>query len=60
MVCSLPVSSVHGILQAEYWSRLPGPPPGDLPDPGIKPTSYYVSYIAGRFFAASMFTNKVI
>ena len=23
----------------EYWSRLPFPPPGDLPDPGIKPAS---------------------
>ena len=23
----------------EYWSRLPFPSPGDLPDPGIKPTS---------------------
>ena len=23
----------------EYWSRLPFPPPGDLPDPGIEPTS---------------------
>ena len=23
----------------EYWSGLPCPPPGDLPDPGIKPTS---------------------
>ena len=22
----------------EYWSRLPFPSPGDLPDPGIKPT----------------------
>ena len=21
----------------EYWSSLPCPPPGDLPDPGIKP-----------------------
>ena len=21
----------------EYWSRLPYPPPGDLPDPGIEP-----------------------
>ena len=21
----------------EYWSGLPCPPPGDLPDPGIKP-----------------------
>ena len=23
----------------EYWSGLPCPPPGTLPDPGIKPTS---------------------
>ena len=23
----------------EYWSELPCPPPGDLPDPGIKPRS---------------------
>ena len=21
----------------EYWGGLPGPPPGDLPDPGIEP-----------------------
>ena len=26
----------------EYWSWLPFPPPGDLPDPGIKP-------LVGRF-----------
>ena len=32
-------SSVHGILQQEYWSGLPRPPPGDLPDPGIEPAS---------------------
>ena len=23
----------------EYWSGLPCPPPGDLPDPGVKPES---------------------
>ena len=23
----------------EYWSRLPCPPAGDVPDPGIKPVS---------------------
>ena len=22
-----------------YWSRLPFPPPRDLPDPGVKPAS---------------------
>ena len=36
MDCSLPGSSVYGILQQEYWSRLPFPSPGDLLDPGIK------------------------
>ena len=36
---SPPGSSVHGILQAEYWSGLPFPSPGDLSHPGIKPGS---------------------
>ena len=35
--CSPPGSSVRGIFQQEHWSGLPLPPPGDLPDPGIKP-----------------------
>ena len=26
-----------GFSRQEYWSELPFPPPGDLPDPGIKP-----------------------
>ena len=37
--CSLPGSSVHGISQLGYWSELPFSSPGDLPDPGIEPTS---------------------
>ena len=36
---SPPGSSVHGILQAEYWNGLPFLSPGDLPNPGIKPGS---------------------
>ena len=28
-----------GFSRQEYWSGLPGPPPGDLPNPGIKPRS---------------------
>ena len=28
-----------GFPRQEYWSGLPCPPPGDLPDPGIEPTS---------------------
>ena len=39
MDCSLPCSSVHGILQARIWSGLPFPSPGDLPTPGFKPRS---------------------
>ena len=39
MGCSLPLSSIHGISQQEYWSGLSFPPRGDLPDLGIKPTS---------------------
>ena len=27
-----------GSSMQEYWSRLPLPSPGDLPDPGIEPT----------------------
>ena len=26
-----------GFSRQEYWSRLPCPPPGDLPDPGLQP-----------------------
>ena len=50
MDCSLPDSSVDGISQEEYWSGLPFPPPGDLPDPGIEPTSLTSPALVGGFF----------
>ena len=28
-----------GFFRQKYWSGLPFPAPGDLPDPGIEPTS---------------------
>ena len=34
----------------EYWSGLPFLPSGDLPDPGIEPTSLMSPATAGRFF----------
>ena len=37
----------------EYWSGLPCPPPGDIPDPGIKPASVTSPALAGRFFSTS-------
>jgi len=37
VACQAPLSM--GFSRQEYWSGLPCPPPGDLPDPGIEPTS---------------------
>ena len=39
MDCSPPGSSVHGISRQEYFSRLPFPTPGNLPDSRIEPVS---------------------
>ena len=33
----------------EYWSGLPFPSPGDLPDPGIEPSSLTSPALAGGF-----------
>ena len=35
--CQAPLSM--GFFMQEYWSGLPCPLPGDLPDPGIEPAS---------------------
>ena len=32
---------------------MPRPPPGDLPDPGIEPTSLISLALVGRFFTTS-------
>ena len=37
----------------EYWSGFPCPPPGDLPDPGIKLTSFMSPVLAGGFFTST-------
>ena len=37
MDSSQPGSSVHGFSRQDYWSELPFPSPGNLPDPGIIP-----------------------
>ena len=38
-----------GFSRQEYWSGLPCPPPGFLPDPGFEPTSLRPPALAGRF-----------
>ena len=37
----------------EYRSRLPFPPPGHLPDPGIKPASLTSPALTDSFFTTS-------
>ena len=37
----------------EYWSGLPCPPAGDLPDPGIKPVFLMSAALAAKFFATN-------
>ena len=41
--------SLSGSRQ-EYWSGVPFPTPGDLPDPGIEPASPVSPALAGGFF----------
>ena len=39
-----------GFSRQEYWSEVPCPPPGDLPDPGIEPVSLTFPALAGWVF----------
>ena len=39
-----------GFSRQKYWSGLPCPPPGDLPNSGIKPVSSATPILAGKFF----------
>ena len=45
--CQLPLSMEFS--RQEYWSGLPFPTAGDIPDPGIKPVSLVPSSLTGRF-----------
>ena len=40
-----------GFSRQEHWNGLPFPTPGDLPNPGIEPTSLMSSALAGGFTA---------
>ena len=44
VACQAPLSM--GFHRQEYWSRVPFPPPGDLPDPGIQPAYLTSSALA--------------
>ena len=42
-----------GFTRQEYWSGLPCPPLGNLPDPGIESTSFMSPALAGGLFNTS-------
>ena len=42
-----------GFPRQEYWSGLPFPPPGDLPNPGIEPVSLGSPALAGGVLTTS-------
>jgi len=42
-----------GFSRQEYWSELPFPSPGNLPDPGIEPVFLMSASLAGNFFITS-------
>ena len=49
--CQAPLST--GFSRQEYWSGLPCPFPGDLPNPGMEPWSLLSPALAGGFFTTS-------
>ena len=49
VACQAPLSMEFS--RQEYWSGLPCPPTGDLPNPGIKSTSLTTPAVADGFFA---------
>ena len=48
VACQVPLSM--GFSRQEYWSGKPSPSPGNLPDPGIEPTSPTSLALTGGFF----------
>ena len=52
--CSPPGTPSMGFPMQEYWSGLPFPSPGDLPNAGIKLASLASPALAGRFFTTEL------
>ena len=48
VACQTPLPM--GLSRQEYWNALPYPSSGDLPDPGIEPTSLTSPALPGGFF----------
>ena len=58
VACQAPLSL--GFSRQECWSGVPFPPPGDLPDPGIKPVSPTSAALAGGFFTTVLFSRSLL
>ena len=63
---SPPGSSFHGLLRQEYWSGLPSPSPGALPNPGIEPASkspalalYHQHHLVSTIYMAPITSRNV-
>ena len=52
-VSGIPDSVSMEFSRQEYWSRLPFPPAGDLPHPGVKPILLVLTALAGGFFTTA-------
>ena len=55
VACQVPLSV--GFLRQEYWSGLPFPILGDLPDPGIE---FKSPALAGRFFTTESSQKPIL
>ena len=53
MDSSLLGSPVMGFPRQEHWSGLPFPSPGDLPIPGVEPTSLVSPALSSEFFTTT-------
>ena len=58
VACQAPLSTEFS--GQEYWGGLPFPPPEDLPDPGIRPTSPASPALADGFFTTGATREALI
>ena len=52
-LCNPMDCGLQGFFRQEHWRGLPFPPPGDLPNPGIKPASLMSPALASKFFTTT-------
>ena len=58
IACQAPLSM--GFSKQEYWRGMTFSSPGDLPDPGIKPTSLTTHALASGFFTTSTSLEAIL